>query len=66
MAAQVQDRSRIARGASDGEWVAGLAEAGLAGAGGKWVEPKTPLLSTFEDECGMCGNESGMKRVWQA
>ena len=44
LADEVQDQSRMARGASDREVGAGLAEAGLAGAGGKWVEPKVPLL----------------------
>lgn len=41
---QVQNQSRMAQGASDGEVGAGLAAAGPAGAGGKWVELKVPLL----------------------
>lgn len=44
LADEVDDQSRMVRGASEGEVGAGLAEAGLAGAGGKWVESKVPLL----------------------
>jgi hypothetical protein len=44
LADEVGNQSRMVRGASDGEVGAGLAEAGLAGACGKWVESKVPLL----------------------
>lgn len=63
LADQVQDQSRMARGASDGGWVLdgqkrvwqGLAESGLI--------PSSPYCLMFEDDCGLGGNESGTRRV---
>ena len=63
LADELDDQSRMVQGASDGEVGAGLAEAGLAGAGGKWVEFKVPLLFDVWGRLLGVVRKVGMRRV---